>query len=251
MSNPAPPAAGWRADLAALTALADSTLLLAMDAETAASASIGVPAMPSAIVDRLRTQIQTVADRLVLSERQLNAAEASFALPAAELRDWETNLLSVAARLEKIRDVTDDALTVPVPKIARVSLAEKRNELLGSAANAPSPSSSRAMAAGAVDMSPAQLQLLQQEMIDDQDGQLDALAAVVGRQKLVALDMDGELDTQVRLLDTFDEDLDQAESRLRRAQQGVANVLTKSSASSAWWLIAALVIILVLLIVIL
>ncbi|KAJ3366544.1 hypothetical protein GGF31_008043 [Allomyces arbusculus] len=249
MSTPTPPAAGWRADLAALTALADSTLLLAMDAETAASASIGVPAMPSAIVDRLRTQIQTVADRLVLSERQLNAAEASFALPAAELRDWETNLLSVAARLEKIRDVTDDALTVPVPKIARVSLAEKRNELLGSAANAPSPSNSRAMGAGAVDMSPAQLQLLQQEMIDD--GQLDALAAVVGRQKLVALDMDGELDTQVRLLDTFDEDLDQTESRLRRTQQSVANVLTKSSASSAWWLIAALVIILVLLIVIL
>ena len=80
-----------------------------------------------------------------------------------------------------------------------------------------------------------------------QDEQLEDIEQAVTRLGRVGLTIHEELETQGRMLDELDEDVDTTHSRLKATQKKVLDVIRKSGTNTQLGVIAFLVIVLVVL----
>lgn len=74
------------------------------------------------------------------------------------------------------------------------------------------------------DMSTEEILQLQNNIIEDQDGQLDQLFNIITRQKDIGLAIGTELDLQADLLQETDERLGNTHNRMNRATQNLGKI---------------------------
>ncbi|KAI9179187.1 Syntaxin-8 [Blastocladiella emersonii ATCC 22665] len=269
----------WKSDLVATTALAESTLLQAVDVAHIP----GSAAHTSPNVAAFQRNYRTLQARHRAAEAALSRAEEQLLLPADELKVWEDKLVNLATLLESIRDVALDldesaaaagssagaagaaagAPVVPAPRQATLGQqADERAQLLGINPSAPMTRVARVSMAHRrhgespepttlAEAEPQQLMQMQRLMFDEQDAELEALVQVVGRQKNLALAMDEELGTQNEMLDDLTEGVTRTGSQMTRARRRLSSVSKQISERSPWLLILALVILLILILVVL
>ncbi|ORZ33492.1 hypothetical protein BCR44DRAFT_1514668 [Catenaria anguillulae PL171] len=253
----------WKSDLANLTSLADSTLLLAMDVSH-------IPthlASASPNVSKFLANLATISQWLQAAEQALSRAEESLAMSAPDLKAWEDQVVKVSGLVDEMRVVASEysgeqqeeqrhqsatepaalstvaataaqeraqllglstSTDIPGARIARVSLATRRGLNTSTHPNHrghPADDSPDNDPTNPYEhLHPQQLVQVQQLLLDDQDSQLDALANIVGRQKHVAIEMHDELEDQVGLLDEMDGQAERVGSRLRVERRRVEEV---------------------------
>jgi syntaxin 8 len=100
------------------------------------------------------------------------------------------------------------------------------------------------------DMSNQQIHAYHQQIMEDQDAQLDALGASIGRQRELSMRIGDELDDQVMMLDENEHLVDRHQSRLDRARGQLGRIARAGSENKQMVAIVVLIIILVLLIII-
>jgi syntaxin 8 len=88
------------------------------------------------------------------------------------------------------------------------------------------------------------------QVIRDQDDQLDALGASIGRQRELSMQIGDELDGQVMLLDDVEEGVDRHAAQFRRARGRLDRFSRKAKENWSLTVIVVLIIILVFLIII-
>lgn len=233
----------WRKDLEKLLSLADSTLLLLMDSSL-------VTTNNAAHNSKVKSNMDTIRNGKTKNERLLSLAEQKGELSSKELHQWEDLLLKLTNQLEKL----DSLIGSGVNGLASI----QRHELLepnGAGTDAEGPYVPRVKQVNlreqriTIDDSVTDegLLQLQRRQFDDQDSHLDELSGVLSRQKQIGLQMNEELETQVGLLEEMNEEIDNTDSRLRRATKRVMDVSKKAKGSAPWCVILILVIILVVL----
>ncbi|KIY69714.1 hypothetical protein CYLTODRAFT_393152 [Cylindrobasidium torrendii FP15055 ss-10] len=99
-------------------------------------------------------------------------------------------------------------------------------------------------------MDDGQLVQEQQRLMDQQDSHLDILAASISRQHLLANDIGGELESQVGLIESLEEEVDNTHNRLGRARQKLDRVARGVGGNLSTMVIGLLILILLVLIVI-
>uniref|UniRef100_A0A3P9KPA9 Syntaxin-8 n=1 Tax=Oryzias latipes TaxID=8090 RepID=A0A3P9KPA9_ORYLA len=87
----------------------------------------------------------------------------------------------------------------------------------------------------------------QQKIIEVQDAGLDALAAVISRQKIMGQDIGNELDEQNEIIDDLAHLVDKTDNRIRNETRRVKLVETKSASC---WMLVVIVLLLIAIIVI-
>ena len=87
-----------------------------------------------------------------------------------------------------------------------------------------------------------------QRMMDEQDSRLDLLAASIGRQHHLSLEMNNELELQSGLISGLDQDVEQTGLRLGGAGNQMDRLRRAASEHASLWVIFVLIIVLVLLI---
>jgi syntaxin 8 len=92
---------------------------------------------------------------------------------------------------------------------------------------------------------------LQQQVLSEQDVHLDRLAASVGRQHQLSLDIHSELDSHLELLDEVDELADGSSRRLQNAQKRLTTFSRKARNSGSLLTIAILFLIFIILLIVL
>lgn len=97
-------------------------------------------------------------------------------------------------------------------------------------------------------MSNVQIHAYHDRIMREQDEQLDALGATIGRQRELSLRIGDELDEHVQMLDHMDTSVERHGSRLGRARQGITKVVKGVGESKQMMIIVLLILILVILI---
>lgn len=92
---------------------------------------------------------------------------------------------------------------------------------------------------------------LQRQVMSEQDEHLDRLAASVGRQHQLSLDIHGELDSHLELLDEVDELTDGSSRRLHNAQKRLDTFSRKARNNGSLLTIAILFLIFIILLIVL
>ncbi|XP_048055518.1 syntaxin-8 isoform X1 [Megalobrama amblycephala] len=82
----------------------------------------------------------------------------------------------------------------------------------------------------------------QQQIIEAQDAGLDALAAVISRQKQMGQDIGNELDEQNEIIDDITQLVDKTDSRIKNETRRV-RLLDKKSTSCGMWVVIVLLLI--------
>ncbi|XP_077055078.1 syntaxin-8 [Siphateles boraxobius] len=82
----------------------------------------------------------------------------------------------------------------------------------------------------------------QQQIIEAQDAGLDALAAVISRQKLMGQDIGNELEEQNEIIDDLTQLVDKTDSRIKNETHRVRLLETKSASCGMWVVIVLLLI---------
>ncbi|KAK0708946.1 hypothetical protein B0T26DRAFT_651966 [Lasiosphaeria miniovina] len=100
-------------------------------------------------------------------------------------------------------------------------------------------------------MSNVQVHAYHQQILAEQDAQLDALGASIGRQRELSMQIGDELDNHVMMLDESERVVDRHQSTLDRARRQVGRIARGASESRQMVAIVVLIIILVLLIAVL
>lgn len=95
-----------------------------------------------------------------------------------------------------------------------------------------------------------QIHTYHSRVLADQDDQLDALGASIGRQREISMQIGDELDGQVMLLEDVEEGVDRHAAQFRRARGRLDRFSRKAKENWSLTVIAVLIVILVLLIVI-
>ncbi|ODQ64606.1 hypothetical protein NADFUDRAFT_52239 [Nadsonia fulvescens var. elongata DSM 6958] len=91
----------------------------------------------------------------------------------------------------------------------------------------------------------------QQQQLNYQDEHLERLSSSVLRQHRLGLDINGELESQMELLEHVDEMVDDTSNRLQNAKRRLTTVSRKAKENGSWLTIFALLVILILLLVVL
>lgn len=100
-------------------------------------------------------------------------------------------------------------------------------------------------------MDNVQVHAYHQRVLDEQDAQLDALGASIGRQRELSMQIGDELDSHVAMLDESERLVDRHQSALDRARRQVGRISRSAGETKQMGIIIALIVILVLLIAIL
>ncbi|KAK0634750.1 hypothetical protein B0T17DRAFT_649891 [Bombardia bombarda] len=100
-------------------------------------------------------------------------------------------------------------------------------------------------------MSNVQVHSYHRRILEEQDAQLDALGASIGRQRELSMQIGDELDEQVLMLDESDRVVDRHQSTLDRARRQMGRIARSASEGGQMTVIVVLIIVLVLLIAVL
>jgi syntaxin 8 len=100
------------------------------------------------------------------------------------------------------------------------------------------------------DMTNQQIHAYHSDVLREQDEQLDALGASIGRQRDLSIQIGDELDDHAMMLDDVDNRVDRHQSQLDRARGRLGKVARKAKDNWSMTTIIVLIVILVLLIVI-
>ncbi|KAF2716332.1 putative Syn8 snare [Polychaeton citri CBS 116435] len=96
-----------------------------------------------------------------------------------------------------------------------------------------------------------QIHAFHKQVLRDQDEQLDALGASIGRQRILGNEMNRELVDQIDMIDDVEAGVDRHMSTLDRARNRLGHVARKSKDNWSWVTIGILIVVLVLLIIVL
>lgn len=199
----------------------------------------------SAQTTRLRSQHTELSTQF-----SANSASASPTLTQPNdpslARDFRaaTSKPSSAARNKSVR-FTDSPRARSPPSPARAALFPYRDD--------PSPDADAASRAppDQAALSNEQIHAYHGAVLRQQDAQLDALGASIGRQRELSLQIGDELEGQMLLLDEVDEGVDRHQGRLDRARGRLGVVARRARENWSLSVIVVLIVVLVLLIAVL
>ncbi|KAL8380946.1 hypothetical protein RB595_005307 [Gaeumannomyces hyphopodioides] len=104
---------------------------------------------------------------------------------------------------------------------------------------------------GAPPMDNVQVHAYHQQVLEEQDAQLDALGASIGRQRELSMQIGDELDSHVAMLDESERLVDRHQDALDRARRQVGRISRSAGEGRQMAIIIALIVVLLLLIAIL
>ena len=144
----------------------------------------------------------------------------------------------------------------PLPPPGRdaddVDLEAQRNDLFNRRyTDEPDESSSSSTPRDYSDRDNLQLHQMHQQIMQEQDAQLDALGASIGRQRELSMQIGDELDSHVAMLEETERLTDRHQTRIDRARRSVGKIARSAGDCNQMVIIVVLIIILVLLIAIL
>lgn len=198
----------------------------------------------SSQLPRLRTQLTdltTQFDRASSSSSTTTTTPSVLTTPnnPSLSRDFTAaKSKSPSNKTVRFTDADDDAATSPTEAATRASLFPYRDD---PSADAP-PDQSH--------LDNQQIHAYHSRVIADQDDQLDALGASIGRQRELSMQIGDELDGQVMLLDDVEEGVDRHAAQFVRARGRLDRFSRKARENWSLTVIVVLIVVLVLLIVI-
>ena len=98
------------------------------------------------------------------------------------------------------------------------------------------------------EMSNQQVHAYHAQVMAQQDEQLDALGASIGRQRDLSIQIGDELDEHVAMLDDVDRHVDRTQGRMDGARARIGRIARKANDNKSVTVIAVLIVILILLI---
>ncbi|KAJ3013236.1 hypothetical protein HKX48_005865 [Thoreauomyces humboldtii] len=236
----------WEKDRLSLEILSDdiSTLLLEKrHAERTRADSSTTRDLDS----QIRSSLATLKDGIKRIEQRLSAEEDSGDRTALELRGWEEAVLTLSQQYDRLDAMAkaEDGTVTAEATAARKALFTRRAGPETTRFSEPEHDSD-----GDDDGAGGSLQL-QQRIMDDQDTQLDELAATIGRQKHIGLMINEELDLHVELLEDTEGRVDATHRRLEGAGRRLSQVLDAAAHTSTGnTFVAILILVLIVVIVI-
>ncbi|KAJ3314954.1 hypothetical protein HDV04_004754 [Boothiomyces sp. JEL0838] len=164
------------------------------------------------IDQKITVNVSTVNELINKHEAELSSLEESGKCSVNQLRELESELLTLSKQFDRIQVMVDSELGTSTARkpIKESFLAETQHE----------------------DLDNHELLQLHERIINQQDAQLDSLAELLTRQKQIGEMISNELDVQVDLLDEVDERANATEQRMRNARNRLDGFMQSSSESS-------------------
>ncbi|KAI8621250.1 syntaxin 6, N-terminal-domain-containing protein [Chytriomyces sp. MP71] len=202
---------------------------------------------------RLSEAVQTLSEDAADVRDAVKMGEANpakFALSPADVRERREFVATVQRRVAEIRDVLAQPQAARGAAHGRAATAQANRDQLLSQSSRSAASATPHATPKTNDQFLDRENGMQQQIMQQQDQQLEGVAATVTTLKEVALVMNQELDDQTALLADLDVQVDQTQGKLDMGVKRLKDFIDANADTKQQWTICCLVVALVVLLVI-